>query len=198
MPRRDLTQERTAQILDSFERCVVERGLGGTSLEDVAAKAGVKRSIIRHYIGNRDELVSAMALRYTERFVSELNLLAGAATGARRMKVLLSAFFPGTPSTSGSDVVLVEALIAAADEYPDVAKLMTKLVRRTVETTRDVLQAEYPQADKSDVWEVAYGVVGISFNQESLVQLSLPPRFGRAALGAARRLISSLGSSGLD
>lgn len=192
MPRKDLTEERTAQILDAFERCVVRRGLGGTSLEDVATEAGVKRSIIRHYIGNRDELVGAMALRYADRYLAYLDWLGETAAGPDRVEALLDALFPRTPTSTASDVVLFEALIGATDEYPDAGRLMTKLVRKTVDRVAAILEADFAEADPKDVWNVAYGVVGVSFNHDSLVQLALPPKYRRGALDAARRLIASL------
>ena len=54
MGRPDLTEVRTAEILDAFERCVARFGLEGSSLERDAEEAGMKRSILRHYIGNRN------------------------------------------------------------------------------------------------------------------------------------------------
>ena len=59
MARPDLSAERSEQILDAFSRCVARSGLDAVSLEEVAGEAGVRRSIIRHYIGNRDDLVAA-------------------------------------------------------------------------------------------------------------------------------------------
>ncbi|MEM7233345.1 MAG: helix-turn-helix domain-containing protein, partial [Planctomycetota bacterium] len=72
MPRRDLTKERTEQILDALERCVVHFGLGGTSLERIAEEAEMKRSILRHYVGNRDDLIVAMAERLAARYRRQL------------------------------------------------------------------------------------------------------------------------------
>ena len=60
MGRPNLTEVRTAEILDAFERCVARYGLEGSSLERVAEEAGVKRSILRHYIGNRDEMITGL------------------------------------------------------------------------------------------------------------------------------------------
>ena len=63
MGRKSLAAARREEILDAFERCVVKYGLEGSSLEQIADEAGMKRSIIRHYIGNRDELVDQLVER---------------------------------------------------------------------------------------------------------------------------------------
>ena len=68
MGRKSLKEERSALILDAFGRCVARFGLEGTSLEQIATEAGVKRSLIRHYLGNRDDLILALATRVVARY----------------------------------------------------------------------------------------------------------------------------------
>jgi hypothetical protein len=41
------------QILDAYEECVLQFGLEATSLEAIADQARIKRSVVRHYMGNR-------------------------------------------------------------------------------------------------------------------------------------------------
>ncbi len=192
MPRRDLTEERTHQILDAFERCVVRRGLVATSLEEIASEAGVKRSILRHYVGNRDALVLAMAERYTQRYLAELSGLDPLTEAPAPIEPLLQALFPPDSQAATSEVLLVEALIAASDDYPELGKWMARLVTRTVDAVSAVLEVNFPARESREVWAVAYGVVSVSFNDGSLGMLGLPKRFRAAALESSRRLISTL------
>ena len=62
MGRPSLANVRREQILDALERCLARDGLVGTTLEAVAEEAGVRRPVIRHYFGNRDELVAAVMM----------------------------------------------------------------------------------------------------------------------------------------
>ena len=94
MPRRDLSGERTEQILDAFERCIVRHGLDGSSLELVATEAGVKRSILRHYIGNRNEIVMAMANRAIERNLRSFKARVDGIAEMKRIDGLLKLLFP--------------------------------------------------------------------------------------------------------
>jgi len=52
MGRKSLAKERTAQICDAFERCIVARGRAANSLPRVAGEAGVQLSAINHDIGD--------------------------------------------------------------------------------------------------------------------------------------------------
>ena len=61
MGRPSLAEQRKEEILDAFGRCVAKFGLEGSSLEKIAEEAGMRRSILRHYLGNRDEMVIALA-----------------------------------------------------------------------------------------------------------------------------------------
>ena len=68
MGRKSLASERTSQILDAFERCIVQYGLEGATLKRIAKEAGVKLSMIHHYIGNRDMLVKSMVKRFIDTY----------------------------------------------------------------------------------------------------------------------------------
>src|SRR5438876_910806 len=67
--RPSLAETRRPQILRAFETCVLKYGLEGSSLERIAAEAGVQRSLIRHYFGNRAELTQALIDGVIERTV---------------------------------------------------------------------------------------------------------------------------------
>jgi len=188
-----LTAERTAQILDAFERCVARYGLEGSSLERVAEEAGVKRSILRHYVGNRDDLILALGERVIAKYRSDIGELIGSVTSKGRVNKLLEFFFPDQPFETIESTLIVESLIAAAEKYPRIRELKTEYIEELVATTADQLRQEYPTVTRQQCWAVAYGVVCICFNQESLVPLQLPNKFLQAARNSARRLIESLG-----
>jgi AcrR family transcriptional regulator len=63
MGRKKLVDQRQVEILDAFERCLLQYGLEECTLERVAQEAGKSRNIIRHYIGNRDDLIAAFVKR---------------------------------------------------------------------------------------------------------------------------------------
>ena len=60
-PRLTVKGERTrTRIVEAAARLVYERGVAGTTLDDVKAAAGVSGSQMYHYFPDKDELVQAV------------------------------------------------------------------------------------------------------------------------------------------
>lgn len=194
MGRPDLTAVRTEEILDAFEHCVARYGLHGSSLERVAEQAGMKRSVVRHYMGNRDEMIVALAERVTAECHAQLETYVASASEQLRVDQLLAFFFPNTQADTTDSLMAVESLIAAAEDYPRVQELMTGYVEEMVNMTTDQLRLAHPNATKAQCWTVAYGVVGICYNHASLAPLALPTKYLKAARASARALTDTLSS----
>lgn len=60
----------TTAILVAAERCFAATSVRKTTIEDVAAAAGVSRITVYRHLGNRDELILKVLLRVTERFLA--------------------------------------------------------------------------------------------------------------------------------
>ena len=73
MARPSKSIERRGEILAAFERCVIERGFERTTLANVAEEAGLPRSLVRHFIGNRDEMTKALIDRLLERAQGQID-----------------------------------------------------------------------------------------------------------------------------
>jgi TetR/AcrR family transcriptional regulator, transcriptional repressor for nem operon len=62
--------ERTrSRIIDAAARLIYERGVAGTTLEDIRSVAGVSGSQLSHYFAGKDELVQAVIGRQSETIV---------------------------------------------------------------------------------------------------------------------------------
>jgi len=72
MARPSVADERREQILAAFEACVVRQGLDRTTLNDIAEAAGQPRSLIRHFTGNRENLVSLLIDRLFARTEAQM------------------------------------------------------------------------------------------------------------------------------
>lgn len=195
MGRPDLTEVRTAEILDAMERCVARHGLDGTSLEMVAEEAGMKRSILRHYIGNRDDLIIALATRVTDKYHEQLDAMIDSLPDEGRVDALLEFYFPTKQRHTTESLLVVEALIAASENFPRIREMMFGYVDRLVSSAAEQLRLEFPDTKPAECWNVAFGIVSACFNYESLLPLKLPPKYSRAAKDCSRRLIASLSSS---
>ncbi len=189
MARPDLSAERSEQILDAFSRCVARSGLDAASLEEVAGEAGVRRSIIRHYIGNRDDLVAAFLDRLEARLQLQNDEMRAWFIAKAGVGSLPDYLFPEVPD---DELPVLESVYSAARRNPAIAARLESWLQGFVDALGDVLRISFPDADSDDVTTVAHGLAAIYNDHQSMVTLRGPPRYRAMALAAAQRLIASL------
>ena len=192
MGRPSLVAERTAEILDAFERCIARFGIEGSSLERIAEEAGVKRSILRHYVGNREALVEALADRVIDKYEQAFASYLDQTSHLQPVDQLMGYLFPAKAVSSTESLLVLESLIAASASSTAIRQKMRGYVDRLIACCADLLHEVYPNASKQHCWAVGYGVVSICFNHESLTPLQPPPKYLRAAKSSALELIGTL------
>jgi AcrR family transcriptional regulator len=71
-------KERREQLLDVGRRLFAERGLEGTSIEEIAARADVSKPVVYEHFGGKEGLYAVVVDREVERFIAmATRLLAG-------------------------------------------------------------------------------------------------------------------------
>ncbi|HBE69242.1 MAG TPA: TetR/AcrR family transcriptional regulator [Planctomycetaceae bacterium] len=193
--RPSLAEARVAEILDAFERCIARFGIEGSSLERIAEEAGVKRSILRHYVGNRDDLVVALADRVTSQYKESLRTHLLSTPNMEPTDQLLAYLFPKQTVSTAESLLVVESLIAISASSPEIRSRMQDYVEYFVTESAALLKKSYPDATRKQCWSVAYGLISICFNHESLAPLQPPPKYSRAAKAAAEALVTTLAST---
>lgn len=192
MPRPSKAAERTEQILDAFEACIMKHGLGGSSLENIAKEAGMKRSILRHYIGNREELELALFARVMKRYHNELDVIFDWFTDDDIEEQVLAMFFPNRMASSMETIVMTEALLTLSRRSEECEAQFVDYMNTFVAGLTEVLMRHYVGAGEDRCWSVSYGIISIYFNQDTLMTLQLPSRYVDAARETARILLRSL------
>lgn len=193
MGRKSLEIQRTQQLLEAFIACIPEHGIQGATLDHIAAKAGMTRSIIRHYVGNRDELIDKLI-----DYVVQLNLdefeRAFSQPTSNRVERLLNALFETREDTL-SDRLILEVLIHVKEQFPEGTRKVVQLVERLVALiTREILLA-YPHAGRAEAERVAYTLFCISLSQDSLVWLGISPTLTSQAPEMAYRILQTLAAA---
>ena len=153
----------------------------------------MKRSILRHYVGNRDDLVDALAQRVIGKYGDRMQRFFGSLSDARPIEDMLAFFFPSKPVQTSQGLMVIESLIAAGEDNPEIRERVSQYVEQVVTMTADLLREVHPDAGRQQCWHVAYGIVSMWFNQESLAPLGLPAKYAKGARDCARRLIETLG-----
>ena len=63
-------KERRQQLLDIGRRLFAERGLDGTSIEEIAAQAGVSKPVVYEHFGGKEGLYAVVVDREVDRFLT--------------------------------------------------------------------------------------------------------------------------------
>ena len=191
MARPSKKAERTEEILKAFRHCVAHYGLEASTLERVAEVSGLQRSLVRHYVGNRDDLVQQLAERVIEesnhQWQEFIKLLPEKNTTQYFIEYLFSEY------DSDPDYVLVMAsLIFAAGRNSPLQNLMRDWIQNYTNEYVGLLRGDYPDASDKQLEAVAFGLVSLYFNLDSLSPLNLGTDYRESAKEAALRLVSTL------
>lgn len=191
MARPSVKAERTEEILEAFTRCVARFGVEGTSLERIAEESGLRRSLLRYYVGNRDVLVEALADRFVARSDKWLDELMASLSEARAGEALLNVLF--VPFESDDPTVLVaDGLISASANYPGVQQKMRDWYDQFVDRIALVLEKQFPLAGKERCWPIAVGIISIFFNADAMEPLAVHEGYREASIESAKVLLKSL------
>jgi len=193
MGRKSLADERTTQILDAFERCIVKYGYEQSSLEKIADEANVKRSLIRHYLGNRNDLNEALINRILEQ-EAELTLSAQQNLKPKALKEgLLNHLFLSQVNTKNKHIeLLLKALWQSAEQDKRIKKLLKKFYKEGEKEIKETLNIIYPNAKKHQLERVSHALLCLSEGLDNLQLLEPNRRKARALKQTAALLLESL------
>ena len=192
MPRPSLKAERRAEILDAYGRCVARHGVEGATLEKTAEEAGLARALIRHNVGNKDDLLEAFLDRFLGDASRATDALFESLPRDDRVTTMIDWLFD-PQYTDVQEVSVTNALVTAAIERPDLAERLQAWTSGFVGSIASELSDAYPDADEDNVEAVATGIVGIYFNFDAQMPLGGTSRFRQSSETAARLLVSVLG-----
>ena len=192
MGRKSLATERREEILDAFERCVVKYGLEGSSLEQIADEAGMKRSIIRHYIGNRDELVDQLVERAVGNYRAQVMQTFAQVTEAEMVAKVLDELFTPPPTYNVHDKIVVDVLMTAKERFPRAKQLLVAMFDELMASFAEDLARVDPQATAAACQRIAYAIFCLSMSNESFLWLGMTPAYNSAARQTAEQLLTLL------
>lgn len=189
--RPSMRLERRRQIVSTFIDLVAERGLERVTLADVAEAAGVQRPQLRHFIGNREDLILAavdeLSLRY-EASAAEMGL--GEEPTIDQLIDLL--FSDELSRDQPTETAAFGALLAEAVLRPAGRGAVIKGYDMLLGQLASALRREYPGAPIARIRDVAYVVLCLVEPNTTLQQLGYPRVRQLAAANAARRQVARL------
>jgi AcrR family transcriptional regulator len=193
MGRKSRAEERREEILAAFERCIGRDGID-VPLERIADEAGVQRSLIRHYLGNREDVVNQVIARIAAGYPQRVAALLQPALERGRAGVL-EVFFESELVSPEWDDVIHAVVSTAQGRYPHAKRQVAAMVGAIVDLLAAALARLYPGATDQAAREVAYGLVCIAQANAELCWLGMSDAYVALARASAEQLLDGLGAS---
>ncbi|MBI4926123.1 MAG: TetR/AcrR family transcriptional regulator [Anaerolineae bacterium] len=187
MGRKSLEKIRTQQLLDAFIACIPENGVDGTSLEKIAEKAGVTRSIIRHYIGNREVLIAELIDHIIQTSLVEFDQILNDPQKSMEERLNIALFAPR--DNWQTDKIILNELVNAKEQSPAIQKRIAGLFETMLDRLTITLHKEMPQRSREAAQELAYILFCISMSQDTMVWMGISPSTTRYGPSFANQLI---------
>lgn len=186
--RPSVAAARRRQILEAAIRCIAAHGMSGATLDRIADEAGMARGHVRHFAGNRDDiLVGAAVLLYFDA-VPDLgaDIMPGALPGA---------FFPhdvdtvdgalgylfGEFAEPGATNTAALAFVDAGRTNADLHVVVTGAYASAESELAALVGRAYPDADADARSRTAKGIMSIAIGNVFLVDLQVGPQVGLQA-----------------
>lgn len=192
MGRKSKARERVEQILEGLIRCIRTYGLEGTTLARVAEEAGVQRTIIRHYIGNREDLIKAAADHIVEKYTRDFLKTVEVLPETRRLDLALDYLFLGGFSERPEEDNLISALFAVTQNNENARECLLNMYKSFEDTLFSELRTAFPNAPEDDLRGVAYSIMCIADHNVSMMDIGFPPERSVLARKIAGGMIRSL------
>jgi AcrR family transcriptional regulator len=130
-PAREPDGEKATRIVEAMRASVAERGIAGSTFDQVARAAGVSRGLLHYYFGSKERLLVEAVRRECDVRNEMLELaIAGAGSVEQVIDALvrsLEDFLGDGPATA----VMFHEMLTLAQRNPEIAYELAELGRRT-------------------------------------------------------------------
>ncbi|SDQ87903.1 TetR/AcrR family transcriptional regulator [Pseudovibrio sp. Tun.PSC04-5.I4] len=194
MPRPSVQSTRLSEIIDAAVKCVAHYGLEGVTLDRIAAETGLKRPLIRHHAGNREEIINAVVTHVLSGFAELTKTFANALPAKNRSFTAVEYLFDDQTHSDPAEMMVFQSIVAASDRFPKEREALLLWLGDFTMVIVEAIKRDFLDVDKESAEIVAHGIVAIYFNIDSLAPLQPPQEWRRYAKKAAQLLLRSLES----
>ncbi|MEM7013157.1 MAG: helix-turn-helix domain-containing protein [Verrucomicrobiota bacterium] len=192
MGRPSKAKERREEILNAFEVLIRRHGLEGASMDMLAEEVGCRRGLIRHYLGNREDLVRALVERLIEQGRQQMPSDWTSISKAEIVDSILDELFSPPNEEEEHLTILLRALWMTHERDPETRKLLNDLYSEWLRLLELGLSKAYPKSSPKKRKTVAYALMCMSDGHFSMESLQLGgPRLNQSK-SAALQLLDSL------
>ncbi len=148
MPKPDVSELRTKQIIEAAIGVFAEKGFHPARMEDISNAAGLSKATIYLYFKDKDALIKAIADEVFHRELAELEQtrdLPG--TAKEKLQALMESFVGGAEAKASMPIVV--EFYALSTRRADVQQILTNHLRVSVEFIKAILQQGIEQGEFS-------------------------------------------------
>ncbi|MGW2611834.1 TetR/AcrR family transcriptional regulator [Streptomyces mirabilis] len=194
MGRPSLATERRQQVLEAASRCLARGGLAGATLEKIAEESGLSRSHVRHYVGNRDDLLLALVEWVQERDDRAFATAVEEAPPERRLGVAMDHLFGPWFLSAGDETGVILELIRAGQSDEKLREAIMSGYRLMLGAIDSGLAAEFPASTPAVRRGTAYGLLCLAIGNAVISDLDRPLGSGGLIRVAGEALVAQLGT----
>lgn len=182
MGRPSVAAERKAQIIEAALRTISTHGITGATLDRIAEEARMSRGHVRHFVGNRDELLVETAQAF---YFGEPGTTSILPPSVRCVDDAIEYLFGAEFTEPGSQNVIVFGLIEASRGNPEIRQILVRAYTGAEQTIRDFLAVEHPTAPDELRAHVAEGIMATAMHNVFMNDIDASSTRNAAARAAA-------------
>lgn len=190
MARPKMEKQRKSQILDALERIVLRDGLAKLTLAKVAEEAGLPRSLLRYFAGNKIDLVLLLFDRMIERGEAKLEQLErieqGSLSAVQLVDLILDELLEDEDLS-----LMVDELWPYASLDDRIQERLRGLYQRLCQELSDSMAADGIGDGDQDRERRAYGIVSMGFGATFFADIGFGPSDPQAVRKTARQILMS-------
>lgn len=188
MGRRSLAEERRSQIIAAAKRTIAVYGLSGATQERISAEAGLSRPHIRHYVGNRDDLIDQVWSATMDRYLAGIRDAVGAMDRLGVDGVLDYLF--GPELDRDQDSMVIEAFFNEAQHDLRVRELAYRSYRQLEEALARCVNTALAELEPAKADGIAYALLCLTMGASTVSAFPFPQSHRDGARAAAELLLS--------
>lgn len=173
MARPSMAGQRKEEILDALEQCILDKGIQATSLENIAETAKMKRTILRHYIGNRDDIICALSARWTSKYTQQWQELLTYLPTSNRAEALIESIFSNRSKDMMNNTIIGEAIFSEAKRLETIKLHQKQIMQEFIQHLVNEFSKQYPSVKQERIELIAYGIYANYLMSESLLPLGM-------------------------
>lgn len=190
--RPSIADDRRPQIVEAFLECIRRYGLTGATVERIAQKLGISRTLVFHYFGDTESLMQTAAKQIFDQTLARLATCVRALPTPQRGRAILDFFFAGPHFDELRDVIVMAEITSLAGRDKRVHTMLGDMWERSIEIIVNELQAAFPKTDPSRCRAIGYALVCLGEENWWMNFIGPGTQYRDAARGAAEILLASL------